>query len=249
MTLQGNRVVAVIQARMDASRLPGKVLMPLGDGTLLDQVARRTRTCPLLAEVVVATTTSAKDDPIVAHCKDRGYAWFRGSEEDVLDRYYQAAGQFGADVVVRLTADNPLVDTDFVDLALGAYRAADPPCDYLASSDRFPVGLSAEVFSFAALAAAWREDTSPPGREHVTPFLYRQPGRFRIGELASPQDYSHLRCTVDTPEDLALMRRIFDHFNHDRFSWHDALSVLERHPEWAALNRHVEQKQVLGLGG
>jgi len=126
------------------------------------------------------------------------------------------------------------------------YLSANPPYDYIDSvlSKTFPVGLSIEVVSFDALATAWKEETNTQWREHVTPFIHRRPNRFRVLHLVSPQDYSHMRWTVDTSEDLAFIRRIYDHFGHDRFSWRDVIAILEDHPEWLEINRRVKQKTV-----
>ena len=240
------RVVAVLQARTGSTRLPGKVLLPLGGRPMLHLIVERVRGSRALSELVIATTTDSRDDAIGRLAGELGVGCFRGSEEDCLDRYYQAARQSRADVVVRLTGDNPLVDGDFVDWVVGRYRAADPACDYADTSisKTFPLGLSVEVFSFEALATAWREDDNPAWREHVTPFIYRQPHRFRTLHLASPEDFSRIRATVDTPEDLIVMRHVYEHFGNRPFSWRDAVALLQSRPEWLSLNRAVPQKVV-----
>jgi len=205
------RVVAIIQARMGSTRLPGKVLATILGEPMLALLIRRLQPSHFVHRFVVATTLRPEDAQIERLAGDLGIERFRGSEVDCLDRYYQAASVFNAAVVVRLTADNPLVDAAFVDWVLEEFSPARPQYDYVDSghSRTFPLGLAVEAFTFEALATAWQGDCSPQWREHVTPFIYRHPERFRIKHLASPDYYSHLRWTVDTPEDLAFMRRIY----------------------------------------
>ena len=246
MVEANRRIVAILQARMGSSRLPGKVLASVAGQPMLALIIKRVLPARYIAQLVVATTQLPQDDTIEALMNDLGIPCFRGAEEDCLDRYYQAARQFEAEIVVRLTGDNPLVDSVFVDWVVRQYLSADPPYDYVDStlSKTFPVGLSVEVFSFEALAIAWREDTNTWWRKHVTPFIHRHPNRFHVLHLVNPQDYSHMRWTVDTPEDLAFVRCIYDHFGHDRFSWREVLAVLEQHPGWLEINQHVQQRVV-----
>lgn len=242
----GCRVVAILQARTGSTRLPGKVLAAVGGEPLLAAIVRRILPARSLDEFVVATTRMSQDDPIAVLAGELGVPCFRGAEEDCLDRYYQAAKKFRAEIVVRVTGDNPFVDHGFVDWMVQHYLSSDPPCDYIDSSlsRTFPLGLSVEVFSLAALAVAWEEDTTRQWREHVTPFIYHHTERFRVRHLSSPQDLSYMRWTVDTPEDLAFVQRIYAHFGHDRFSWTEVLDVLQAHPEWLGINRHIQQKVV-----
>jgi len=178
------RVVAIVQARMSSSRLPGKVLLPIGEQPMLVHVVERARRSFLVREVVVATTTDPSDDPIEQLCIERGYACARGSLHDVLDRYYQAARAFQADVIVRITADCPLIDPQVIDRTLQAYHslvtqspAASAEC-FAANrlpppwGRTIPIGLDVEVVGFAALARAWREADQPFQREHVMPYFY-----------------------------------------------------------------------------
>jgi spore coat polysaccharide biosynthesis protein SpsF len=240
------KVVAILQARMGSSRLPGKVLAPVLGQPLLAHLIQRVRPARCLDQLVVATTRLPQDDPIETLAHDLETPCFRGAVEDCLDRYYQAARQFHAGVVVRLTGDCPLVDGAFVDWWITQYRSATPQIDYLSSSlsQTFPLGLAVEVFSFAALETAWREDTTSAGREHVTPFLYRHPERFRLGSPVSPRNHSSMRWTVDTDEDLMFIRQVYEHFGFSTFSWQEALAIVRQHPEWVAINQHVEQRVV-----
>lgn len=239
-----NRVVAILQARVGSSRLPGKVLADLGGQPLLGQIVRRLALAREIDRLVIATTDLPQDDQIEALATRLGVPCFRGAEEDVLDRYYQAARLFGAEVVVRVTGDNPLVDGVLVDWVVDHVMASDPPFDYVDTwySRTFPVGLSVEVFSLSALSAAWQEDgNNIEWREHVAPFIYHHPERFRCLHLRCWKDYSHMRLTVDVPEDLALVRLIYKESAGDPPGWPDILAFLEAHPDWLEINRHVKQ--------
>ena len=238
-------VVAVVQARTGSTRLPGKVLLDLAGQPMLARHVERLRRAQSIERVVVATTTQPADDAIVSLCTAHGWEWSRGSETDVLDRYYRTAVAHRADVVVRVTADCPLIDPEVTDRVVGEFLARQPDVDYASNGlprRTFPRGLDTEVMRFDALERAWREDTDPASREHITPYLYRTPGRFRVHGVTNPDDQSAQRWTVDTPEDLALVRRIFEHFGHDRFSWLEVLALLADHGDWLQLNRHVRQK-------
>ncbi|HEC34795.1 MAG TPA: acylneuraminate cytidylyltransferase [Chloroflexi bacterium] len=241
------KVVAIIQAHMGSTRLPGKVLKDLAGEPMLARVVDRTRRTQTLDEVVVATTVQPADEAIVHLCAERGRPCFRGSEEDVLDRYYQAAVAHQADVVVRITSDCPLIEPEIVDRVVREFLERQPEVDYACNTlprRTFPRGLDTEVMRFDVLEQAWREDDNPAWREHVTPYIRRHPDLFHIHGVVNEVDYSHMRWTVDTPKDLAFVRRIYDHFGHGRFSWREVLVALEEHPEWLEINRHVRQKTV-----
>jgi spore coat polysaccharide biosynthesis protein SpsF len=239
------KVVAIIQARMGSTRLPGKVLLDLAGEPILGRVMNRTQRAQTLVEVVVATTVQPVDDAIVRLCAERGWPCFRGSEEDVLDRYYQTAMAHQADVVVRITSDCPLIEPEVIDRVVREFLDLQPEVDYSCNvlpRRTFPRGLDTEVMRFDVLERAWQEDHNLASREHVTPYIYHNPDLFRIHGVTNEVDYSHLRWTVDTPEDLDFVRRIYDHFGHDHFTWQEVLEVLEEHPEWLEINRTVQQK-------
>ena len=241
------KTVTIVQARMGSTRLPGKVLQDLAGEPMLARVVNRTCRAKTLQEVVIATTTNALDDVIVNLCKARDWPWFRGSEDDVLDRYYQAARKHQADLIVRITSDCPLIDPEIVDQVVREFLERQPEVDYASNTwpqRTFPRGLDTEVMRLDVLERAWREDSNPAWREHVTPYIYRNPDRFRIHNVLSQVDYSAMRWTVDTLEDLAFVRQIYDYFGHDRFSWREVLKVLEEHPEWLEINQHVQQKVI-----
>lgn len=239
--------VAIIQARVGSTRLPGKVLLDLAGEPMLVRCVNRMRRAQTLDEVVVATTVQAADEAIVRLCAERGWPCFRGSGEDVLDRYYHAALAHQADVVVRITSDCPLIEPEIVDRVVREFLDLQPGVDYACNvlpRRTFPRGLDTEVMRFDVLEQAWREDPNPSWREHVTAYIQRNPDLFRIHGVVNEVEYSHMRWTVDTPEDLAFVGRIYEHFGHDHFSWDEVLAVLEEHSEWLEINRRVQQKAI-----
>ena len=241
------KVVAIIQARMGSTRLPGKVLMDLAGEPMLARVVRRSRRATLLTDVVVATTTKPADDAIADACARYGWPCYRGSEDDVLDRYYQTAQVFKAEVVARITSDCPLIEPSVVDRTVKEFLDRQPGVDYACNfmpQRTFPRGLDVEVMNRDALSRAWRDDRDPAWREHVTLYIRRHPELFRLHGVMNDVDYSDMRWTVDESADLDLARRLYEHFGHDEFSWRDLLALLADHPDWAALNRSVKQKVV-----
>jgi len=246
MTYQLNKVAAIIQARNGATRLVGKVLLDLAGHPMLVRVANRAGRSSNLSNVVIATTTQPGDDSIVNLCKAQGWSYYRGSETDVLDRYYQAASTFKADIIIRITADCPLIEPEIIDRVVNEFLSVYRDADYVSNTliRTFPRGLDVEVMSFDALSRAWQEDHDPASREHVTPYIWRQPEKFRIRNVANDRDYSYMRWTVDTAEDLAFVRKIYGHFKNDTFSWLEVLELLKEHPEWLEINRDIQQKLV-----
>lgn len=241
------KVVAIIQARMGSTRLPGKVLLDLAGEPMLARVVHRTWRARTLDEVVVATTDRPADDAIAQLCLERGWPCFRGSEADVLDRYYQAAVAHRADIVVRITADCPLIEPEIVDRVVQEFLDRQPEVDYgcnILPRRTFPRGLDTEVVRSDVLERVWRAEFDPAWCEHVTLYIRRNPDLFRIHGIVNDVDYSHMRWTTDTPEDLTFVRQIYAHFGHDLFSWREVLAVLEQNPEWLEINRHVQQKVI-----
>jgi len=239
-------VVAIIQARIGSSRLPGKVLADLGGRSMLAQVLRRVGRAESLRRLVVATSISAADDPIEQECRRLGAVCFRGPEEDVLARYHQAAVAHRAEAVLRITADCPLVDPGVIDLVVGRFLAERP--DYASNTLRrtFPRGLDAEVFTAAALKQAFHGAVEPYQRAHVTPYLHQHPQQFRLLAVTGEVDYSKHRWTVDTAEDLALVRAIGARLADGATAgWRDVLRLVADEPALAAMNRNVHQKTLL----
>jgi spore coat polysaccharide biosynthesis protein SpsF len=238
------KTLIIVQARMTSTRLPGKVLLPLAGVPMLTRLVERLRRVQRADGIVVATTTNASDDAVAALCAQLGVPCHRGSEHDVLSRYADASRLHGADVVVRITSDCPLIDPALIDQVIAAYEEGGS--DYVSNMlpPTWPYGMAVEVFSAAALAQAHAEAAQAAEREHVTPFLYWHPERYRLRNVASPVDLSHHRWTVDTPEDYALVSRLFDHLMLTRpdFTQADVLALLDANPDWIAINQHIQQK-------
>ncbi|MGH9567164.1 MAG: cytidylyltransferase domain-containing protein, partial [Candidatus Angelobacter sp.] len=193
------KIVAIIQARMGSSRLPGKVLMDLGGETVLARVVRRSRRARLIHATAVATTELIGDDAIAEECRRLGVSCFRGMEENVLDRYYQAALEHSARLVVRVTSDNPLVDPDLIDETVMTILKSDADYANNRSPRIYPQGLDVEVCTFDAMERAWRQARRPHELEHVTPYFYEHPEIFQCVGVKRSFDFSHHRWTLDTP--------------------------------------------------
>lgn len=242
------RIEAFIQARMESTRLPGKVLKKVLGKPLLEFLIERLYYSKEIDEIVVLTTREIADDPIVSFCEEKKIPCLRGSEEDVLDRYYQAALQRKIDGIVRITSDCPLIDPDVVDQLIKTFRREYPKLDYVSNTleRTFPRGLDAEVFSFNALEKAFQNAIYPEEREHVTLYLYRHPEQFTLKNIAHIPSLGHHRWTVDTPEDFALIRLILENLYpiQPQFRLNDILDLLSHHSEWIKLNAHIEQKKL-----
>ena len=237
------KTVAIIQARMGSTRLPGKVLKNLEGATVLARVVNRVRRAKLIDELLVATTDRPADDAIVAECRKCSVAVSRGDQDDVLDRYFRAAQLTKAEIVVRITSDCPLIDPEITDQTIAAFLEARP--DYSSNTlvRTYPRGLDTEVMSVDALARAWQAARKPYEREHVTPYIYEHPEEFRILSVTGDADYSGHRWTVDTPEDLEFVRAIYACLKDNAtFLWRDVLDVVHREPALMDLNRSIKQK-------
>jgi glutamate-1-semialdehyde-2,1-aminomutase len=223
---------------MGSSRLPGKVLADIEGEAMLGRIVSRLQRARAIQRVIVATSTSKGDDAITLFCKARGVEVFRGSEADVLDRFFQAAKHYAADPVVRITGDCPLIDPEIVDRVVTSYLA--DGCDYASNTllSTYPDGLDTEVFSFAALEIAWREARRTPDREHVTPYI-RGSKRFKLHSVGSELGVSAglLRWTVDEPPDLEFVRGVYARLGSQKmFGWREVLSLLDRDADLARLN-------------
>ena len=238
------KVVAVIQARMGSSRLPGKILAPLAGKPVLQRVIERAAASNAFDEVVVATTDRDLDDITAKRAEAFGARVVRGDEEDVLSRFGQAARLSEADAIMRITADCPLIDPDV--LAQMTVRFAVGDADLVSNCVQrtFPRGLDAELFSRDALDIMLEEATTASQREHVTPFLYAHPERFRTISHESAEDFSDLRLTLDTPEDLDLLKRIFLATpDPDGLRLAGVIALFRTNPDWRSINAHIEQKK------
>lgn len=265
------RTVAIIQARMGSSRLPGKVLQDIGGKPMLQWVVTRTRRAAQVHQVMVATTDDPTDDRIADFCAEHSVPCYRGSTFDVLDRYYQAARSQLAEIVVRITADCPFIDPGLIDRTLDAFfgrfqkqdkligtRPANLPVptrrfpfDFVANrlpppfGRTYPIGLDVEVCTFSGLELIWDRANEPFEREHVMPYFYEEPGRFGVLLLNHTEDLGHLRWTVDTPQDLEFARQVATRFNgRDDFTWLELLDLVRREPQLAAINANVQHKSM-----
>jgi spore coat polysaccharide biosynthesis protein SpsF len=242
--MNGSRVLAIVQARMGSHRLPGKVLCELGGRPMLEWVLRRVSAAHRVDQTIVATSSDPADRPIIDCCERLGVAWFAGSQHDVLDRFARAAERFGAEWIVRITADCPLIDPGILDEVIGL---AVPQGDLDAACNvfprrTFPRGLDVEVVHADVLAELDRSVLELPLREHVTAALYRNSDRYRIGSLEADGDFSTLRWTVDEPADLQLVRAMFAELDSSTFRWLDCLTAWRQHPDWWTINALVQQK-------
>ena len=239
----GKRIVGIVQARMSSSRLPSKVLADIGGKPLLHHLFRRIRGARTLDDLVLATSNDRSDDPVRQFAKEEGVSCYSGSLDDVLDRYYQAAVQHNADVIVRLTGDCPLHDGAIIDQVVKVYLESD--ADAAKSDETFPDGQDVEVFSIAALSRAWKEAKLPSEREHVGPYVWKHPDLFRLVEMAYHREVGMQRWTVDNPEDLAFVRAVFAELDTAEgvFTSADILDLLNRRPDLITINQAIGRNE------
>lgn len=238
----------ILQARMGSSRLPGKVLKTLYDDTVLGHVIRRVEQAKLKDTIIIATTNNDSDDAIVSEAKRLNVDCFRGSEDDVLSRYYYAAKEYNLDTIVRITSDCPLIDPRIIDDCTESFlknsydivsnAGSDP------SSRTFPRGLDVEIFDFDQLEKAFIYAAEQYQREHVTPYIYETANN--VFYFKSTIDYSKFRWTLDTDDDLKLISSIYNglYKGDHNFYMEDIIKYLNNNPELIDLNSHVEQKKL-----
>lgn len=246
------KTVCISQARLGSSRLPGKVLLPIHGQPMLFYHLRRLQLAAEVDAVAVATTHLMEDDAIELFAASLGVPCHRGPVEDVLTRFFECAARHDPDIVVRVTADCPLIDPALVDYAVRAMKDAPPEIQYMnLSLSHFPRGVDVEVMRFAALAVAFEEAEDPYEREHVTPFLYRHPDRFGWRQLETDTPAAQYRLCVDEQSDLDLIAELLDRLPDGRldFSWRDAVRLMEEEPALAEINAGVAQKPSRRTGG
>jgi spore coat polysaccharide biosynthesis protein SpsF len=258
------KVVAIIQGRMSSSRLPGKILADIAGQPMLTRVFIRASRSATVTETIFATTTDPSDDPVAEYCDFSGIPFTRGSLFDVLDRYYQTAQGAKADVVVRITADCPLIDPALIDDVVNSVISDQSTVDFAANrlpppwNRTYPIGLDTEVCTFSALELAWKEAKEPQHREHVMPYFYEgvklitenrsrqtgiSPRGYNIALLHHTTDFGDYRWTVDTPEDLEFMRQVYSRFDgRDDFSWKKVLDLVHNEPQLMQINAGVQHK-------
>ncbi|MFC1540563.1 cytidylyltransferase domain-containing protein [Candidatus Margulisiibacteriota bacterium] len=238
------RVGIIVQARMGSTRLPGKVMLPIENKPVLQHIIERLKDCQVANEIVIATTKGFQDDPVVDLARTNKVKYYRGSEENVLSRFYHAAKKNSFDVIVRITADCPLVDPEMIDAMLNEYFRCD--VDYLSNSlsRSFPRGLDIEIFSSSALNKAYKSAQLPYQKEHVTPYIYENPSNFRLKNYSAAGDFSQIRVTLDTSHDLELIKKIYGclYAEKPKFRSPDVLEIFEKNPEYLKINSMVKQK-------
>ena len=238
------RIIAIVQARMSSSRLPGKVLLKLCDKTTISNIFDRLSRSKRIDSIVIATSSNEDDDLIEKECLNNNINVFRGSLNNVLERFFCCASFYKADIIVRCTADNPFVDPALVDEAIAMFEKKH--LDYLSYKKRLPLGMAVEVFSFNALSKAFNEATNNECLEHVTPYIAKNPQLFHSLRFDSAEDidYSDIRLTMDTPEDYAFASTIYNFFGSNIFSYKDLICAITSHPEWRIMNKTIKQKVV-----
>ena len=232
------KTVAIIQARMESPSLPGQVMKKLCDQTVLAQIINRVKACPRIDEIVIATTSSNEDDCIVKEAEKLGVKWFRGSEKNVLERYYLAAQQYQADYIMRITSDCPLLDVEILNDLLSYFQEENQMglgIDYLSNFLRptFPSGLEAEIFTYNCLEIAYNYANKDYEKEYVTPYIYEHEDLFSLHNLSNDDDLSNYRWFLETPEDYEFMKIIYQNLypQNSLFGMDDILSFLEENPE------------------
>lgn len=239
-------ILAILQARFSSSRLPGKVLKDLIGEPMLYREVERVLRSKSINRLTIATSIDPSDDPIEKMCLDKKINCFRGSLNDVLDRFYRAAEPFSPDHVVRLTGDCPLIDPDVIDSVVELHLAERNDYTSNTITPSFPDGLDAEIITWNALKTAWGSAALPSEREHVTSFIHRRPEQFCLGNfLRAEGDLSHLRWTVDEPEDLLFVQRVYEELypKNPYFTTDDILSLLLEHPELGKINSTFERNE------
>ena len=235
----------IIQARMGSTRLPGKVMLDVeNDKTVLDFVIKQLQNCKLVDKIIIATTTLEDDDKIANFSKDLGIDCFRGSSDNVLDRYYQCAKEYSVSIIVRIPSDKPLIDPEIVDNVVNVFR--NNSYDYITnflSNPTFPSGTEVEIFSINALKKAWKKAKLPSEKEHVTPYFANHEDEFKITHIKNSENLSHLRWAVDRIEDLNLVRKIVSKIKKRPIIMKDIIDLFAKEPELVEINKNVNRKE------
>lgn len=238
--------MCIVQARMGSTRLPGKIFKPVLGKPLLTFLVERLRQIRGIEGIIIATTKNPNDNVIADYCDREGLHCVRGSEEDVLSRYEAACEAFGLEVAIRLTADCPLLDPDLITLGLACFSQQYDSLDYLSNTlvRTYPRGMDFEIVRVDSLKQAYFEAKSAFDKEHVTPYIYNHPEKFRLGNFRQKADQSAYRLTVDTQEDFEVIRLLLEELypKKPEFRLADLLLSLQEHPDWIKINSQVVQK-------
>jgi len=236
----------IIQARMSSTRLPGKVMIKIDkENTVLDCVINQLQDSKEIKNIVIATTDQKEDDVIVEFLKKKGIKYFRGSKQDVLDRYYQCAKKFNFSEIIRITSDNPLIDYEIADMVVKHFQSNN--YDYISIDQplntfhkTYPSGYNVEVFTFSALENAWKNTKLPSEREHVTPYFYKNKEIFKQTNVKNSEDFSNFRCTVDTKYDIELVQKIYSNIKKRPILLSDVIKLFKKNPQLPTINAHVK---------
>ena len=234
-------ICCIIQARTGSTRLPKKVIQKIDNkNTVIDYVINQVKYSKKIEKIIIATTNLIEDDIICQYANLQQIECFRGSSEDVLDRFYQCAKKNSAENIVRITADNPLIDPNIIDVIIERYKKE--KCDFMTNAiDRtFPYGTEVEIFSFESLEKSWKIAKKPSEREHVTPFMCDPKNGFKLINIKLKENYSHFRYTVDRIEDLQLVKKIIKNIVERPILMKNIINLYKKNPELFEINKHIE---------
>lgn len=240
-------IVCILQARLSSSRLPGKVLKLILERPVLELEIERVKRAKKINKIILATSTNAQDAPLIKIAEKMGVAFYQGSLEDVLDRYYQAAQNYQAEHVVRITGDCPLIDPEIIDNIISLHLKTGADYTSNVHPPTFPDGLDVEVFKFSVLKRMWENAQEKIEREHVTQYICRHPDAFYCENYAASRDWSGFRWTLDYLEDYELIRNIFENLYpaNSMFGWESVVRYLQLHPEVCDLNSKFVRNEAL----
>jgi len=237
------KTVAIIQARMGSSRFPGKMMQLINNKPIIWYVIDSVKQVKLIDKIVLASTKNKEDQILLEKAKEYGIGGFAGNENDVLDRYYQCAKKFRADIILRVTGDCPLVDPEVIEKVIKMFQ--DNECDYCSNTlpPTYPDGLDVEVFSFKTLETAWKESKTQKDREHVTSYIRvgENEKKFKKLNLENGEDLSHIRLTLDQKEDFILIKKIFERINKNPIYLKDIIDLIKKDPELLQINNQFER--------
>lgn len=240
-------ITAIVQARMRSTRLPSKVMKEIMGKPILWHMINRIKWCRLINNIVIASTTKESDKVILKLAEEMGVDSYAGSEDDVLDRYYQAARISHADIIVRVTSDCPLIDPQIVDKLIRFFLDNKGHVDYVSNiiKPTYPDGIDTEVFSFATLEKAWKEARLKSEREHVTAYITKHPELFRLSNIENNEDFSHMRWTVDEERDFEFVSQVYGKLYKEghMFYINDILGLLKEYPELTAINSGIGRNE------
>jgi spore coat polysaccharide biosynthesis protein SpsF len=248
--LMSMSIAVIIQARMGSNRLPGKVMKMIKGKTIIEHIIDRVKCCSMVDDIIIATTTNIQDDLIVEETIRLGQKIFRGSEQDVLSRYYNAATKYQSDIILRITSDCPLIDPILIDQMIIKYIDLNKTktIDYLSNKIKptYPRGLDVEIFSYKTLEKTFIEAIKDYEREHVTPYIYLNPEKFNMYSYENNMDFSYLRWTLDTKEDFELIKIIYDelYISDKIFEFKEVLKLVNDNPSYVEINKHIKQKEL-----